>query len=147
MRLLFLMFVIAVCVLFLFYESIKFHNFFAKLEEVIKFSLLCWPRSNPVVYHILASMFMKRFCLSKINQTKHQTFFVTHCLEDISSRIFENIPRNGPEYSHRNLAIARFLVTAVRKNISGLLSWLVSLSSSVPELTRHGLERGLHVNP
>ena len=64
-----------------------------------------------------------------------------------SSRIFENIPQNGPEYLHRNLAIARFLVTAVRKNIGGFLSWLVSLSSSVPELTRHGLERGLHVNP
>ena len=42
------------------------------------------------------------------------------------------IPQNGPEYSNRNLAIARFLVTAVRKNIGGLLSWLVSLSSSVP---------------
>ena len=55
-----------------------------------------------------------------------------------SSRIFENKPQNGSEYSHRNLAIARFLVTAVRKNIGGLLSWLVSLSSSVPELTRHG---------
>ena len=65
----------------------------------------------------------------------------------ISSRRFENISQNGPEYSHRNLAIARFLVTVVRKNIGGLLSWLVSLSSSVPELTRHGLERGLHVNP
>ena len=65
----------------------------------------------------------------------------------ISSRIFENIPQNGPEYSHRNLAIARFLVTAVRKSIGGLLSWLVSLSNSVPELSRHGLERGLHVNP
>ena len=59
----------------------------------------------------------------------------------ISSRIFENIPQNGPEFSHRILAIARFLVTAVRKNIGDLLSWLVSLSSSVPELTRHGLER------
>ena len=43
--------------------------------------------------------------------------------------------------------IARFLVAAVRKNIGGLLSWLVSLSSSVPELTCHGLERDLHVNP
>ena len=31
----------------------------------------------------------------------------------ISSRIFENIPQNGPEYPNRNLAIARFLVTAV----------------------------------
>ena len=67
-------------------------------------------------------------------------------LNNISSRIFENIPQNGPEYSHRNLAIARFLVSAVRKSIGGLLSWLVSLSSSVPELTHHGLERGLHVN-
>ena len=65
----------------------------------------------------------------------------------MSTQMFENIPQNGPEYSHRNLAIARFLVTAVRKNIGGLLSWLVSLSSSVPELTRHGLGRGLHVNP
>ena len=65
----------------------------------------------------------------------------------ISSRILENIPQNGPEHSHRNLAIARFLVTAVRKNIGGSLSWLVSLSSSVPELTRRGLGRGLHVNP
>ena len=49
----------------------------------------------------------------------------------ISSRSFENIPQNGPEYSYRNLALARFLVTVVRKNIGGLLSWLVSLSSSV----------------
>ena len=64
-----------------------------------------------------------------------------------SSRIFENIPQTGPEYSHRKLAIASFLVTAVRKNMGGLLSWLVSLTSPVPELTRHGLERGLHVNP
>ena len=64
-----------------------------------------------------------------------------------SSRIFENIPQNGPEYPHRNLTIAMFLVTVVKKNIGGLLSWLVSLSSSVPELTRHGLGRGLHVNP
>ena len=65
----------------------------------------------------------------------------------ISSRMFETIAQNGPEYSHRNLAIARFLVTAVRKNIGGLLSWLVSFSSSVPELTRHGLGGSLHVNP
>ena len=65
----------------------------------------------------------------------------------ISSRIFENVPENAPEYSHRKLAIASFLVTAVRKNIGGLLSCLVSLSSLVPELIRHGLERGLHVNP
>ena len=68
-------------------------------------------------------------------------------LSSTSSRIFENLPENAPEYSHRKLAIASFLVTAVRKNIGGLLSCLVSLSSSVPELTRHGLERGLHVNP
>ena len=63
------------------------------------------------------------------------------------AEFFKNVSQNGPEYSHINLAIARFLVTAVRKNIGGLLSWLVSLSNSVPELTRHGLERGLHVNP
>ena len=64
----------------------------------------------------------------------------------ISSRIFENIPQNGPEYPNRNLAIARFLVTAVRINIEGLPPWLVSLSSSVLELTWHGLGRSLHVN-
>ena len=29
----------------------------------------------------------------------------------------------------------------------GLLSWFVSSSSSIPELTCHGVERGLHVNP
>ena len=55
--------------------------------------------------------------------------------------------QNGPEYWHRDLAIARFLVSAVRKIIGSLLSWSVSLSSSVAELTRLGLERGLHVNP
>ena len=65
----------------------------------------------------------------------------------ISSRIFENIPQNGPEYPNRNLAIARCLVTAVRINIEGLPPWLVSLSSSVLELTWHGLGRSLHVNP
>ena len=37
-----------------------------------------------------------------------------------SGRIFENIPQNGPEYSHRNMVIARFLVTAVRKKHRGL---------------------------
>ena len=54
--------------------------------------------------------------------------------QHVSSRIFENTLQNvnGPEYSHRNLAIVRFLVNAVRINIGGLLSWLVSLSSSVP---------------
>ena len=36
------------------------------------------------------------------------------------SQVLENIPQNGPEYSHRNLAIARFLVTAVRKKHRGL---------------------------
>ena len=61
--------------------------------------------------------------------------------------MFENIPQNGPEYPHRNLAIARVLVTAVRINIGGLLSWLVSWSSSVLELTLYGLGRSLHVNP
>ena len=67
-----------------------------------------------------------------------------------NSRIFtlQTLGRNLHLKSHRKLAIARFLVAAVRKNIGGLLSWLVSLSSSVPdhELTRHGLERGLHVS-
>ena len=39
--------------------------------------------------------------------------------------MFENIPQNGPEYSNRKLAIARFLVAAVRKKHRGLavLSW------------------------
>ena len=74
------------------------------------------------------------------NQWKHTCY----C---ISSRIFENMPQDGPEYSHRNLEIARFLVNEVRINIAGLLSWLVSLLTSVPKLTRHGLGRGLHVNP
>ena len=68
-------------------------------------------------------------------------------LKEIYLAEFLKTPQNGPEYSHRNLAIARVLVTAVRKDIGGLLSWLVSLSSSVPELTRHGLGMGLHVNP
>ena len=54
---------------------------------------------------------------------------------DIYSRSFENIPQKGPEYSHRNLTIARCLVNALRKNIGGLLSQQVSLSSSVPEQT------------
>ena len=69
--------------------------------------------------------------------------------QHVSSRIFENILQNvnGSEYSRRNLAIVRFLVTAVRINIGSLLSCLVSLSSSVPELTPHVLGRGLHVNP
>jgi len=43
----------------------------------------------------------------------------------ISSRIFENVPQRpqkGQEYSHRNLAKARFLVTVVRIFIWGLLS-------------------------
>ena len=44
-------------------------------------------------------------------------YLFTYCY---SSRNFENIPQNGPEYSHRNLAIARFLVTAVRKKHRGL---------------------------
>ena len=61
----------------------------------------------------------------------------------ISRRIFENIPQNGPEYSHRNLAIAGFLVTVVRKNIGALLSWLVSLSSmSIPSGGRVLQKRG-----
>ena len=46
----------------------------------------------------------------------------------------------------QNIRKARFLVTAVRIHIGGLLSWLVSLSSSVPALTRHEVGRGLHVN-
>ena len=49
----------------------------------------------------------------------------------ISTRIF--FTQKGLEYSHRNLdAIARFLVTAVRIFIGGLLSCLVSLSSHCP---------------
>ena len=37
-------------------------------------------------------------------------------------------------------------MTAVRIFMLGLLSWFVSSSSSIPELTCHGVERGLHVN-
>ena len=33
---------------------------------------------------------------------------------------FLKTPQNGPEYSHRKLAIASLLVSAVRKNIGGL---------------------------
>ena len=29
-------------------------------------------------------------------------------MQHISSRLFEKIPQNGPEYSHRKLAIASF---------------------------------------
>ena len=61
--------------------------------------------------------------------------------------MFENVPPKGPEYLHRNLEIARFLVAAVRIFIGGLLSWLVSSLGSVPELTCHGVGRGLHVYP
>ena len=42
--------------------------------------------------------------------------------------------------------IAWFLVTTVRIFIGGLLSCLVSSSSSVPELTCRGVERGLYVS-
>jgi len=59
----------------------------------------------------------------------------------ISSRIFETAPEKGQEYSHRNPARARFVVTAVRILIGVLLSWLVSSSSSVRELTCHGVGR------
>ena len=38
-------------------------------------------------------------------------------------------------------------MTAVRIFMLGLLSWFVSSSSSIPELTCHGVERGLQVNP
>ena len=47
-----------------------------------------------------------------------------------TSRIFENIPQNGPEYSHRNLAIARFLVTAVKQH-----RWLAVLVGLIVELS------------
>ena len=49
--------------------------------------------------------------MSLIDATYPQTYFVK---VSISSRIFENVPQKGLEYSHRNLAIARFLVTVVR---------------------------------
>ena len=38
----------------------------------------------------------------------------------MSRRCCEKVPQNGPEYSHRNLAIARFLVVAGTINIGGL---------------------------
>ena len=61
---------------------------------------------------VLTSDWLKQQKLTKLHNAVH-----------ISSRIFENIPQNGPEDSHRKLAIASFLVAAVRKNIGGLLSW------------------------
>ena len=48
-----------------------------------------------------------------------------------SSRIFENVPQEtqkGQEYSHRNLAKARFLVTVVRIYIAVLVGLIVKLS-------------------
>ena len=67
----------------------------------------------------------------------------------MSRGIFENVreKEKGPEYSHRNLAIAGFLVTAERIFIGGLLSWFVPSLRSIPELTCCGVGRGLHVNP
>ena len=47
----------------------------------------------------------------------------------IYSRIFENVPQDAPEYSHRKLAIASFLVTALRENIGGLLCLLYTSPS------------------
>ena len=38
----------------------------------------------------------------------------THTLIYPAEFLFENVPKKGPEYSHRHLSIARFLVTAVR---------------------------------
>ena len=55
--------------------------------------------------HILSSYWFQT--------VKKSVFFLCQKYQSISSRIFENIPENGPEYSHRNLlAIARYLVTA-----------------------------------
>ena len=56
------------------------------------------------------------FSIAVLRTKRHAIY--THAY--ISSQSFENIPQNGPEYSHRNLATARFLVSAVRKNIRGL---------------------------
>ena len=64
--------------------------------------------------------------------------YIRTCL---SSRIFEDLTQKNPEILHRSL------VTVVRIFIGGLLSWLVSWSTSVPEQTSHGVGRGLYVNP
>ena len=56
------------------------------------------------------------FSIAVLRTKRHAIY--THAY--ISSRSFENISQNGPEYSHRNLAIARYLVTTVRKNIRGI---------------------------
>ena len=50
-------------------------------------------------------------------QVEHRLGFAGEHLTElyihyISSRIFESAPQKGPEYSYRNLAIARFMVTA-----------------------------------
>ena len=64
------------------------------------------------------------------------TRFISHLLKCIWPIFFLNAPPKSPEYSDRNL------VTVVIISIGGLLSWLVSSSSSVPELTCQGVGKG-----
>ena len=52
------------------------------------------------------------FSIAVLRTKRHAKY--THAY--ISSQSFENIPQKGPEYSHT----ARFLVSAVRKNIRRL---------------------------
>ena len=56
------------------------------------------------------------FSIAVLRTKRHAIY--THAY--ISSQSFENIPQNGSEYSHTNLATSRYLVTTVRKNIRGL---------------------------
>ena len=62
--------------------------------------------------------------------------FTTIFYSFISSRIFDNVLLEKAQ----NIRTLRIFV-------GSLLSWLVSSSNSVPEVTCHGIGRGLHVNP
>ena len=62
--------------------------------------------------------------------------FITIFYSFISSRIFENVLLEKAQ----NIRTLRIFV-------GSLLSWLVSSSNSVPEVTCHGIGRGPHVNP
>ena len=66
----------------------------------------------------------------------------------ISSRIFENIPTlKRARIFAQEPGDSQVSGPCGEKKHRGLAVLVGSLSSSVPELTRHGLERDLHVNP
>ena len=76
----------------------------------------------PIKFRIEFKILLITFKILNFLVPTYLSSLISLRLPSKSSRIFENKPQNGSEYSHRNLAIARFLVTAVRKNIGGLLS-------------------------